>query len=347
MSVYNIQGVEIFSAGTWNGDKYTVDDLNEMVEAFSETKAGVQPFIKIGHDREQKLIANEKGFPQRDGKPAAGWIDRIYVRGNKLVADFSEVPQKIYDLLQKKAYKKVSSEIFWNIKINNKIYKKMLGAVALLGADTPGVMNLSDILAMYGIEIGEGELKVYNKEITLEQEGDLSMDLEVLKKEYADKVAAQTAEIQKLKESTDAAKAEAEAQKKEVEALKEFKTQAEKRQLELEVEAQKAKTDKFLSDLEKDLNVSPAMKPYIVELLGETKKEYSVGDKKCSKEDLIKEMLTLHSSALKVNLEESSSKGYSKGNNAEDAGHKEAEEIAKKEGISYSEAAKKVLNKKK
>ena len=153
---YKQTGVEIFSVGNWNGDDYTIEDLNTMVAAFEETKQGAQPFLKLGHDPKQKLI-------QADGLPAAGWIERIYVRGNKLFADFTDIPKKVYDLIQAKAYKKVSSEIFWNIKVGEKTYKRMLAAVALLGADTPGVMNLNDILAMYSNEgkIGEN-LKIYD-----------------------------------------------------------------------------------------------------------------------------------------------------------------------------------------
>jgi hypothetical protein len=52
MTSYNLKGVEIFSAGTWNGDKYTVDDLHGIVEAFNETKGGVQPYLKLGHAME-------------------------------------------------------------------------------------------------------------------------------------------------------------------------------------------------------------------------------------------------------------------------------------------------------
>ena len=70
----NISGVEIFSCGEWNGDEYTIDDLNSIVSTFEETKVGVRPYLKLGHDEEQKLL-------QEDGLPAAGWVDRIYVKG--------------------------------------------------------------------------------------------------------------------------------------------------------------------------------------------------------------------------------------------------------------------------
>ena len=56
-------------------------------------------------------------------------------------------------MIDLKAYRSVSSEIFHNIEINGERFTKMLSAVALLGQDTPGVMNLDDILSMYGFEV--------------------------------------------------------------------------------------------------------------------------------------------------------------------------------------------------
>lgn len=88
---FKIQGVEIFSVGNWNGDDYTHDDLYEMVRAFDDNKVGARPHLKLGHDDKQELI-------QRDGMPAAGWIEKLYVVGDKLVADFSDIPKKIFEL---------------------------------------------------------------------------------------------------------------------------------------------------------------------------------------------------------------------------------------------------------
>jgi hypothetical protein len=333
MTSYNLKGVEIFSAGTWNGDKYTVDDLHGIVEAFNETKGGVQPYLKLGHDKDQKLIAGEKDFPQRDGKPAAGWIDRVYVIGDRLKADFSEVPKTVYDLIQKKAYKKVSCEMFWNIKLNNKIYKKMLTAVALLGANTPGVMNLQDILAMYSFEIGDGEMKLYNVDIDIETkpEGVYKMELEQVQKEYNEKIAAQNAEIEKNK-------ADLAALQKQADEFKQYKADAEKRQIELEQAAEVARNEKFFLDLSTNHKASPAMKPYIMEILGSDKKEYAVGDKKHgTKQELITETLKLYAAALEVNLDENSTKGKD-----ESAGEaemlKKVDELVKNEGLTYAQA---------
>ena len=66
-----IKGVEIFSTGLWNGDKYTDKDLEDMVESFNAIgKTRVKPFLKLGHDNKQKLV-------QSDGLPAAGSLFRF------------------------------------------------------------------------------------------------------------------------------------------------------------------------------------------------------------------------------------------------------------------------------
>lgn len=106
MLTTDINGVEIFSAGVWNGDKYSVADLDEMIRAFKETQGGYRPFIKLGHNDQQQLL-------QADGMPAAGYIGDVYREGDKLKANFTDVPKKIAELISVKAYRKVSCEIYW------------------------------------------------------------------------------------------------------------------------------------------------------------------------------------------------------------------------------------------
>lgn len=294
---FSQNGVEIFSVGQWNGDNFSEKDLNDIVSAFNETKNGVQPYLKLGHNKEQNLLA-------KDGLPAAGWVDKIYVQGGKLLADFKDIPKKIYQLLEKKAYKKVSCEMFFNVKINNKSYPKLLTAVSLLGADTPAVMNLNDILNLYSFEdenkrYFEYEIDESRKETIMaktESEIKLELDLDAQKKLY-------TAEQQKAKELEDKAK----EQEREIAALKEFKANAEKQAL---LDAEKAKENEikaFSAQLISDKLCTKAMQPLVEELLSD-KKEFSVksGDKALkTKQDVLKEVLKLYTEAQKVNFEES------------------------------------------
>jgi|18_taG_2_1085343.scaffolds.fasta_scaffold00784_17 hypothetical protein len=138
-----LDGVEIFAVGTHNGDKYTLDDLKEIEKNFEPLKQRLQPYVKLGHNSKQALLAN-------DGLPAAGWLERVYVVGEKLIADIVDIPEKIYQLIQNKAFKRISSEIYFNLKgQDGKIFPKSLKSIAILGADTPAVGTLDDILSLY------------------------------------------------------------------------------------------------------------------------------------------------------------------------------------------------------
>ena len=45
---FNINGIEIFSEGKWNGDTYNKEDLENMVSSFGKT--GFEPPVKLGHN---------------------------------------------------------------------------------------------------------------------------------------------------------------------------------------------------------------------------------------------------------------------------------------------------------
>ena len=137
---------EVFAVGDWKGDKYGTKDLDEIVKGFDETKDALKPYVKLGHNDGQNLA-------QKDGLPAVGWIENVRRQGKKLLVDIKNVPKKIYELIKTGAYKRVSSEIFFNLDINGKKYPKLLKAVAFLGGDTPAVTSLDDILALYTQEL--------------------------------------------------------------------------------------------------------------------------------------------------------------------------------------------------
>lgn len=312
---HKIQGVEIFSTGKWNGDEYTREHLLEMVQAFEETKSGARPYVKLGHDSKQKLL-------QEDGLPAAGWVEKIYIKGDKLVADFVDIPRKVYDLIKSKAYRKVSSEIFWNITIGEKTYKKMLSAVALLGADTPGVMNLSDILAMYNLKksyekLGAGEeleLNLFDSQENNKKEfskmskteAELKLEQELLEQKInSEKTEAELKEF-KLKDET--AQAAIEAAIKENEELKKFKAEALVEKAKLEEEKELAENEKYFTELVAEGLATPAMKEYVMAAIGPEKKEYTA-KKLLNKKDVLKESLKLFKAGKDVNLDEGSGKG--------------------------------------
>ena len=98
-----------------------------MIENFEQT--GFQPPLKLGH--------NEAQPEMKDGEPALGYVDKIYKEGSKLLADFKEIPKKVYEAMKRGNYKRVSSEIFWNYKNNGKVLDRVLKAVSQSRSSTP------------------------------------------------------------------------------------------------------------------------------------------------------------------------------------------------------------------
>jgi len=213
---------EIFSAGVWNGDKYTTEDLDAMVSAFTALGDEVKPPVKLGHR------PSIKAEPREDGQPALGWVSSLKREGEKLIAHLTELPEVVYQAIKKKRYKRVSSEIFWNYTSGAEKFKRVLGGVALLGADMPAVRNLKDLEALFGqAPEGSGSFdlcKVYTAEVN--ESGEIenrSKDMsDEIKKEYEDRLGvektARLAAEEKLKEYT-----EAEAKRVEADATGKFK----------------------------------------------------------------------------------------------------------------------------
>jgi hypothetical protein len=167
-TTFNLEGVEIFSEGIWNGDEYTKKDLNSMVENFDET--GFQPPLKLGHNEEQPEML--------DGAPALGYVDKIYIDGKKLLANFVNLPKKVYEAIKRGNYKRVSSEIYWNYKSDGKSLDRVLKAVALLGSEIPAVTNLESISGLYN---KNAEFKFYLEKENQDMDTENKVDIKEFK----------------------------------------------------------------------------------------------------------------------------------------------------------------------
>lgn len=308
-----IKDVEIFSEGVWNGNEITESDLDILVKSFEQTKETIRPYLKLGHNEEQPFLAS-------DGLPAAGWIDNLRKVGTKLVCDFIDVPKKIAELIDLKAYRKVSSEIFHNVEINGKRFSQMLGAVALLGQDTPGVMNLSDILSMYGFQVNnfnqdknKNSVIITFTEDSMPQKTALEEKLEKELDEAKKKVEELSKDVETYSKKDEELAQKDEEIKKLAESVAEFKKK-EADALERELQA---KVEKFAVELEKENLSTPAMKQHIIALVGPEKSEYSIGEKKIEgRQELLKETLKLFKAASEVNFEEETEEGQSADNSA-------------------------------
>lgn len=146
-----LNGVEIFSTGTFTpggsakGKRVTIkqSDLDEMVSSFNDLVpiGGFTPVLKLGHAEAQKFIG------QGSGAPNLGIIEKIWIVGSKVLANFSNVPDSVVDLIRGKRFNNVSIEVVPSLKFDGRTFKNVLTAVALLGAELPAVKGLADLSA--------------------------------------------------------------------------------------------------------------------------------------------------------------------------------------------------------
>jgi hypothetical protein len=142
-----LKGVQIIDVGTWDASTgtFTVTDadLAAYVAAFDATKDSLKIPAKLGHDEGQRLL-------QQDGYPAAGWLERLYIEDSKLVGDFEKVPAKVADLIEARAYRNVSAEIWHDVTVGTEKFGSLLMGVAFLGEDIPACTTLKDVYELYG-----------------------------------------------------------------------------------------------------------------------------------------------------------------------------------------------------
>ena len=178
---YELTDVPIMEEGTWNGHVFTSEDLDDIANNFIELKAELKPYLKLGHNEDQALLKS-------DGLPSAGWISELKREGTRLLAKIVNIPKTIFELIKKGAYGRFSSEIYFDAVIKDKNYKRALKAVALLGADTPAVTSMPDLLNVYSfsydkiVNTNEGEKfmdEIKTEMLTMKSENDLLKDSNV------------------------------------------------------------------------------------------------------------------------------------------------------------------------
>jgi len=155
--VFDLKDVEVFATGKHNGDEYTEQDLDLIVQSAKD--AGYTAPLKLGHD-------------ETPGKPAVGWVENLRRAGGKLVADITNIPKTVYDAIKQRGYDRVSSEVYWNLHTGGKTFKRALKAVALLGADVPAVTSLKPLHELFSSCTGI----VKNYDVAYLQEGGLMAD---------------------------------------------------------------------------------------------------------------------------------------------------------------------------
>lgn len=317
----DIKGWEVFTVGKWNGKNYTSKYIDDIVDSFGKSKVGFEPPLKLGHNDEQKIL-------QKDGLPAAGWVENLRKSGNKLLADIKDIPKKIFDLMEKKAYKSCSVEVYNNYENKEgKRFPRVLKAIALLGADIPAVEGLDDILSLYDQEGRSYEIINFEKEGEIpdkKEKEDIFMAEKEKEKENQDK-------MKKLQNTVDELTKKLESKDKEVENFSTLSGEVKSLQEILKTtqnvladEKHKSKTEFVKRTVEKfiqDKKITPAQAEVITPLLTSASDsvEISVFSKEGKEEkknaaQIIEEFISLQP---EVFTDEKTQEGVSKDNDAE------------------------------
>ena len=261
---FTVEDIEIFATGTWKGDTYDTGDLNEMVSNFKVLRDEIKPMLHIGHDRAL----------ENDGQPALGWLSDLKTNGQKLLATFTDVPKIVYNVIKKRLYTRVSSEIIWGLKHTgtNKKYGKVLTGVAIVGAAIPAVRTLQD-LSVFTLNMDKR--KVYEFDINDGKIGGDPMPDEDKMKKYID-------DLNEANKRADEALEAAKKYKEELDKVEELRL-TEKKQA--DIDSIKA----YCEENVKSGSLAPAARDIILNDID--KKTYTENDKFSFTFDQVKDIL--------------------------------------------------------
>ncbi len=349
---YELRDVEVFGIGEWKGQKITGEDIDDIVKGTNEIIDKLKPKVKLGHDDKQVLL-------QRTGYPAGGWITKLKRSGDKILVDIKEVPKVLYQLIKNGAYKRISSEILsgYTEPSTKKIYKKVLSAIAFLGADLPAVTNLKDIAALYDAD-ENAKLIIYEKE-----EKKTTQKVDEKRKEIY--IMPNGIKITEVEGKKFVAVEDYEKVTKEAEDNKDYKVKfeaEEKKAKEKETELAKISKEKREAEIktfvdthcsEKDMQFLPKQKEVLMVLIGSTSDEkkikFTVDNKETelSQRELLEKFIE-----LQPNFSDSIFAELSKGEEEKEEGKDKLTPEEKKvqkyidehKGVSYRDAVLAVLD---
>jgi len=192
----NVQGVEIFAAGTWTDafgmtKSWNATDLDNMVREF---EAGQEIPVKVGHTSDvfNLKLASDLGVPIElltgefgMGAMGLGKVSSLVRSGDKLVANFIDVPEALASLIEGGNYNAVSVELRFNEDDG-----PVATGIALLGVEEPAV----DVLAPLDI----AEIFKKQSPVFAFSNGKLKIDEERMKIGFADSVLKELAAVTKV-----------------------------------------------------------------------------------------------------------------------------------------------------
>ena len=146
--------MEIFRVGNHHGDEnFTEKDLIEIADNFRELAGELRPKLKITHrgddgDEEKKVQENLAGLA------SYGDVTDVFTKKGKdglfhLYATVENVPKEVIDWIRERRFPERSIEIYPEFRAGTdstgKVYKNVLKAIALLGAEMPAVLGMAPI----------------------------------------------------------------------------------------------------------------------------------------------------------------------------------------------------------
>lgn len=230
---------EVFRPGFWNGKHFGPELVDQIIEAFGANKDQLKVPLRVGSHNELA--------------PAGGWVTALQKVGDRLMAEFSDVPRVVGEAINRRLFKQVSIGVRHDHKDEKgKVWPTVLDHIAILGGRIPAVKGLADLPALFDDDNPQGEI------ITLENEEYEDMDPKLLEgqlteaqaqnKDLRAQVTQLTAERDELKTKLAAAektvgdqKTQLEAKQKEAKDLQmkvtEFESAAAKAEVNAVVEA--------------------------------------------------------------------------------------------------------------
>jgi len=246
--------VEILRTGTWQGATgpeitFKSDDLHDMVTNFELLKSEHSVAVKRGHTVDK-------------GDIALGWIDTLWVEGDRLLAKFAAVPKIVREAIQKNLFRKVSIEAMKGVTFNGKKLKGwVLDAVAILGAEVPAVSGLKDLgtyLASRSLE--HGTKVAFTVDMSNENE-EVKMD-----KDIQERFDALEATVKASQAAADKDRQENEELKAKLQKAEAEKVELQKKETAEKVEAAREAAEKVLDEAVKAKAIIPAQRESFAKL---------------------------------------------------------------------------------
>jgi hypothetical protein len=148
-----IKDVEIIHTGNFKGREYTDKDLDMFIENFNNKI--VEPVLTIDHDPEltDKVSKEFK-------VSSLGYVDKLKRIGNRLYADFKQVPKLISDLIEAGTIKQRSIEFFKTFRTSaGKVLNNVLTGVTFFGNGIPAVSGMSDLMNFFKEDIAYSDIQ--------------------------------------------------------------------------------------------------------------------------------------------------------------------------------------------